>query len=201
MASTRTKSALIGSALILVLGGCGGGGGGGTSTTAAGTTANTSGTGSGTTTTGSGGGTGSSGSGSTTTAAVVDKYVGSWLSTCNVQTSASTRELLTLAKTSDTTVSFTSVRTTYATLDCSGTGTVTKNETGAGTWVGTKTIGTQTVDEVTTLQTGSTTVQKQVLVIGSDGKLYMGIQAGDPGAVIDANGYPSTLQATGDTKQ
>ena len=37
-------------------------------------------------------------------------------------------------------------------------------------------------------------------MIGADGKFYSGVQASDGGAV-DANGYPTTLQATGSTKQ
>lgn len=171
-ASPRFVFASLAAALVLTVAGCGGGGGGG-------------------------------GNKPVPTADVVDKYIGSWLAPCDA-TGANTSEtdLLTLTKTSATTVSFTDTRTTYATNNCTGAGTTQPKETGTATWVGTKTTTDkgQTVDKIDISINGVAQTEHQIVTIGSDGKFYSGLDPSD-GGTVDANGYPNTLQATGSTKQ
>lgn len=192
-------AALAAAALLVPLAGCGGGDGGG-----GGTGSNPLGSGS-SSGSGSGSGTGSGGSGSgggtTTQAAVVDKYIGTWVSTCdNTGPGSSRRESLTLKKASATSVTFTDTQTNYASGDCSGNSTGTQTNTGTANWVGTKTASGQTVDEIDIAQDGKAGLMKQIVVIEADGKFYSGVQASD-GGTVDANGYPNTLQPTGSTRQ
>lgn len=183
-------------ALLLALAGCGGGGDGGTgSNSSVFGTGSTSGSGSGT-------GTGSTtGTGSGTTTAVVDKYVGTWLATCdNTGPSSSQRESLTLKKATATSVTFTDTQTNYGTGDCSGSSTGTQTHTGSANWIGTKTASGQNVDEIEIAQDGQAGTTKQIVVIEADGKFYSGVEASD-GGTVDVDGYPDTLQPTGSTKQ
>jgi hypothetical protein len=166
--SPRLVLASFAAGLVLAVAGCGGGGGGGSNPTP-------------------------------TPADVVDKYIGSWLSSCDVTgPDTSETELLTLKKKTATSVSFTDTNTNYATNNCSGAGTAQPAETGTATWNGTKTTTAgQTVDKIDIAIDGMAGTQKQIVMIGSDGKFY----TGDENGTVDASGYPNTLQATGSTKQ
>lgn len=195
----RCVLAALAAAMLLTLAGCGGGGDGtastGTSTGAGlGTSAGTgSGTGTGTGGTGTGSGT------TTTTADVVDKYVGTWVQCKANGSTSSSSDSLTITKSTATTVSFSDTHKDFATTNCSGTAGGTSSQAGTATWVGTKMVGSLTVDEINIQPTGQP-LQKQIIVIESDGKLYSGVQASD-GGTVDANGYPNTLESTGSTKQ
>lgn len=168
--------------LLAALAGCGGGGG------SPGTPGGS----------GVSGSTGSSTGGSSTPTPVVNKYVGTWVRCLATSSTGSTRETLALNRTSDTMMVFSDTQLTFNNLACTGTGAGQVTTTGTVQFVGaTKAIGSDTVDEVNITQTGSTTVQKQVLVIHSDGRLFTGVAAGSSGAVLDANGYPSTLDPNG----
>jgi hypothetical protein len=182
MAVHRHQPVLLAGALALaVLAACGGGGGG-----------------DGTGLTSLTGGTDSNGStGSTTSAAVVDKYVGTWVLCRPTGSMGSEREDLTLVKASDTMVDFSSTNTAFATTDCSGAQTGSQTDSGTATFVGSEALGTDTVDKIDIVQNG--TPSKQVVVIRADGKFYSGVDVSS-GGPVDANGYPTTLEADGSTK-
>lgn len=184
---------IAGIGILAVLAACGGGGGDASTTSIGG---GTGGTGT-TTTTGGGGGTTTTTGGTTTTSAVVDKYIGTWVSCKATSASSSEQETLVLQKASDTTVNTSSSVKSFPTTNCSGTGTAQPTDSGTATWVGTKLVGSETVDEINIVQ-GTTTI-KQIVLIRSDGKLYSGVEAVS-GGPVDANGYPTTLETTGSTK-
>jgi hypothetical protein len=182
---------IAGIGILAILAACGGGGDASTTSTGGGTgTTTTTGGGAGGTTTTTTGGT-------TTTSAVVDKYIGTWVSCKATGASSSEQETLVLQKASDTTVNTSSSVKSFPNTTCSGTGTAAPTDSGTATWVGTKLVGSETVDEINIVQ-GAITI-KQIVVIRSDGKLYSGVEASSGGSV-DANGYPTTLEATGSTK-
>lgn len=166
---------IVGVAALALLTGCGGGGdGSGT----AGTTTTTT-----TTTT-------------TSTASAVDKYVGTW-SGCFAGVGGSFKETITITKSSDTVASYSFIGAEYASADCSGTSTGGDSGSGTATMVGTKTIGSETVDKVDMVE--SSLSEKQVLaIVGAE--LVSGVAAAD-GGTVDADGYPNTLNGDGLTKQ
>jgi hypothetical protein len=134
----------------------------------------------------------------TATSGVVDKYVGTWIGPCvSVGASEWEREAFTITKTGDTTFTFSSVNSIYASSSCSGTPTRSDSGTGTGTMRGTKTIGTDTVDKIDIVENG--TVHKEVVLI-KDGKLYNG-RAASEGGSVDSEGYPATLETNGNTRQ
>jgi len=178
MAVHRFHLALLaGAATLAVLAACGGGGGGGDGTTLGGSTDGST--------------------GGTTASAVVDKYVGTWVLCRGTGSMGSEREDLTLVKASDTTVNFSSTDAGYASTDCSGAVTTSQTDTGTATFVGSETLGADTVDKIDIVQNGSTI--RQVIVIRADGKFYSGVDAGS-GGPVDANGYPTTLETEGSAK-
>jgi hypothetical protein len=174
--------------MVAALAACGGGDGGSSETTGA-----TGGTGS-TGTTSSSGGTGGTGG---TIATAVDKYVGTWTA-CFAEGGASDRENLVITKTGDTTLAFSFTSTSFASADCSGSATGTESGTGTATLVGTKQVAGQTVDKVNVFE-GSLS-EKQIFLIGSDGKFYTGYPTDEAGSNPDAEGYPGTIDPLGFTK-
>lgn len=142
---------------------------------------------------GSSGGGGSGGSGGTSTA-VVDKYVGTWMRCLATGNATSERETLALNKTGDTTMVYSHVQVTFNNTTCTGTGVSQASTNGTVLFTGTKTINGETVDEVNITPSNSS-VQKEVLVVRTDRKLYEGVV--DNTAVLDANGYPSTIDPNG----
>ena len=174
---------------LAVLAACGGGGDSSTGTTGTTSSGGTTGTAS-----------GSGATGTTATAAVVDKYQGTWVG-CFATNPGSGKEVITIAKTSDTTVSFSYVDTAYASTDCSGTGTAAGNGSGTVVLNGTKTIGADTVDKGTVTE-GNKPSEKQVFLVKGTAPVTLttGRTAADGGAV-DADGYPTTMNTNSLTKQ
>ncbi|TWO70263.1 hypothetical protein FN976_14805 [Caenimonas sedimenti] len=124
-------------------------------------------------------------------ATAIERYTGNW-TVCNFDgPTASEFETLQVTRTSDTTASFTVDSKTYATSNC--TGTVVRSDASSGTIsiVGTKAIGTETVDKVNVAAGGST--EKQVFVVRGDGRFFTGIPTDETGSNPDAEGYPSAL--------
>jgi hypothetical protein len=182
---TRINARLLGTlVMVAALAACGGGGSDSTDT------GGTGGTGS----AGSTGGTGGSGG---ATAAATDKYVGTWAA-CFSENGGSERENLVITKSSDTTLAFTFTATSYASSDCSGSATSTESGGGTATLVGTKQVGGQTVDKADLVE-GSVT-EKQIFLIGTDGKFYTGYPTDEAGANPDSEGYPGTIDPQGFSK-
>lgn len=200
----RHLSILVSVTALAFLAACGGGGDStstdasakltGADTTGTTTGSDTSGTTTGGTTTGTtaGGDT----SGATVTAAAIDKYVGTWIE-CYANNPGSGREVITISRVDATTASFSQVGTLYASSDCSGAGTADGTKTGTVVLTGTTTIGTDTVDKGTL--TEGTTTEKQVFLVTAT-TLRTGVSPQD-GGVLSADGYPTTLDATGLTRQ
>lgn len=125
----------------------------------------------------------------------IDKYVGSWTACIPEANSRSSRENLTVAKTGDASGSFTVAATEYSGTNCTGAPVRTENEAGSFTLIGTKTIGTETVDKVNIVV--GNIQQKQVFVVRADGRFHTGIPTDEPGSAADAEGYPGAIEATG----
>lgn len=172
--------------MVAALAACGGGEG----------SADTEGTG-GTGSTGSTGGTEGTGGTGGTTAAAADKYAGSWTA-CFSEGGASERENLVITKTGDTTLAFTFTATSHASADCSGSATGTETGSGTATLVGTKQVSGQTVDKANLVEGGMT--EKQIFLIGSDGKFYTGFPTDEAGSNPDAEGYPGAIDPQGFSK-
>lgn len=132
----------------------------------------------------------------TSTASAVDKYVGTW-SGCFAEGSGSQRETITITKSSDAVASYSFSGSGYASADCSGAATSSDSGSGTATMVGTKTIGSETVDKVDMAE-GSLSEKQVLAIVGS--KLVSGVTAAD-GGTVDADGYPNTLDTDGLTKQ
>ena len=133
-----------------------------------------------------------------TATSFADKYVGTWSQGCGgfgPGGIGSDKGSFTVTKTSDTTLSFSFTDTTYASNNCSGTPTKTESGTGAVTFRGTTTIGTDTVDKVDIVQ-GNGPINKELLAI-KNGQLF----SSRDNAPKDSEGYPTALDSTGATKQ
>lgn len=186
MKNIRALQGCLAACLLASLAACGGGGG------SPGTPGGSTGSGGGT----GGGVDGSGGSGSTPS---VDQYVATWVRCVPTGSATSERETLALNKTSDTAMVYSDVVLTFNNANCAGNSASQSNTNGTVLFTGTKVIGTDTVDEVEITPTGSTTTQKEVLVVRADLHLYEGVV--DANAVLDANGYPSTLDPNGFASQ
>jgi len=152
---------------------------------------------------GGGGSAGNPASGGTggTVAAAIDKYVGTW-SACIADTSTTShQESLTIARSTDASANFTMTDVRFAGTTCSGSVLATSTQTGTLVLTGTKTIGTDTVDEAI-ISAGSNAPQQQVLLVKgtAPAALTTGVSASD-GGPVDANGYPTTLGTTALIKQ
>lgn len=128
------------------------------------------------------------------------KYAGTWVG-CFPNGAASSRETLVITQSTATVLSATSTETNYAAASCAGAAGTTRTNPSTFTVDGSKTIGTDTVDKVTITQPGRPAQKQVVLVKGTAPvMLFVGKQASD-GGVVDAEGYPTTLEPLGFTKQ
>jgi hypothetical protein len=167
---------------LALLASCGGGGDGSTAPSTTATTAPTTTT--------------STSTSTSTSADVADKYVGTWVG-CSAAGSGSQQETDVISKQNATTIGATVSNVSFAAPGCSGPAGTTKNQIGTAVFVGTKTIGTSTVDEV--IFTSGANVQKNV-VLATATTLTFGVQA-QSGGTVDADGYPTTLDSGSLTKQ
>jgi hypothetical protein len=167
-------------AAVALLGACGGGGDSTatTSSTASGTTESTGNT-----------------TGTTPAAApsVADKYAGTWAA-CFPEGTGSSRETVTLTKTSDTSAGFTFAGSGFASTNCSGTATNSESASGNIVWAGTKTIGADTVDKGIVTEGTPPQTEKQVfLVRGTAPVTLVTGRIAEDGGTVDADGYPNAL--------
>jgi hypothetical protein len=134
--------------------------------------------------------------------AIALKYAGTWVGGCEqTSTTSSAKNTVVITQTTVAGFNISETDTNFTGTSCAGAGTAKPVNLFAVTFDGTKTIGTDTVDKITAAQTGQP-VQKQVVLIKGTAPavLFFGKSASDGGAV-DAQGYPTTLEATGNTKQ
>jgi len=122
----------------------------------------------------------------TTTAA---RYAGSWGGCFSTGATTSRNETLVITAQGAETASFAFTETNYAQPACAGAAGTTSTDSGTIAFAGTKTIGTETVDQGNVTQ--GTGTRKQVFRV-SGTTLKFGKQAGD-GGTLDANGYPTTF--------
>ena len=132
-----------------------------------------------------------------------DKYVGSWTSACTDLSAAlgrpnSYKSTLTLRKTGAASYASETGNVEWANASCTGPSTPIVGESGATvfTIVGTKLIGSDTVDKLS-YPLGATGVGKSVVLVSASG---LSLRLGNPNAV-DSDGYPTALDATVFTKQ
>lgn len=143
------------------------------------------------------------GGGDDTGNGLADKYVGVWASPCTDLSAAlgrpnSYKTLLTLKKTADAAYSSEGGNTEWANATCAGGGTPILGESGTTvfTIVGTKVVGSDTVDK---LNFGAApSLRKSISMVSADGR---SLRLGSDASVFDADGYPSTLYPTVYTKQ
>jgi hypothetical protein len=131
------------------------------------------------------------------------KYVGTWASTCTDLSSAlgrpnSYKSTFVITAPDAGKYTATGGNTEWANATCSGTGTPIAGESGSttSTIVGTKTVGSDTVDKVTYPGSGTVTL-KNISFVSADGRSLRVGGSGTP----DADGYPTVLNATVYTKQ
>lgn len=131
------------------------------------------------------------------------KYAGTWASACVDLSGAlgrpnSYKSTLVITSPDATKYTATGGNTEWANATCSGTGAPIVGESGTvtSTIVGTRTIGTDTVDKVNYPGSG-TTVLKNISFVSADG---LSLRVGGSGT-LDADGYPTVLDATVYTKQ
>lgn len=144
----------------------------------------------------SGGGVSGGGGGGGGSSAVTDKYIGTWVRCLVTGGSTAQQDTLVLNKSTDTSMVFSDTLINYNNTTCVGTGAQQAPTTGNVTWVGSKSIGSETVDEITIQTNGVVPIAKQVIEIRTDTKLYLG----DTTSTVDANGYPNAIDPNGFTK-
>jgi hypothetical protein len=187
--NVRTIRALhrcLAACLLLSLAACGGGGGSPGTRGGSGTTP---------------GGGGNGGGGATP---VVDKYVGTWVRCVSNGAGTSMRETLALDRTTDTTMTFSDTQVGFNNTSCTGTGNGQVTTTGTVLFNGkTKTIGSDTVDEVQIQQTNSGALQNQVMVVHptSNGGTNLSLGLVSQGATFDTSGFPNALDPNAFTLQ
>ena len=167
--------------VVALLAACGGGGDDGLATATPSTTTTTPAT--------------------TTTTGAAAKYVGTWVGCFPNGTNASTRETLVLTQQGPDSLSTASTETSFAAASCGGAAGTTKTSSDTAALAGTKTIGTDTVDKVIVTQKDRPP-QKQVLLVKgtAPAMLFVGKGLAD-GGTVDAEGYPTTLDSLGFSKQ
>lgn len=126
-----------------------------------------------------------------------DKYVGSWSSACTDLSTVlgqpnSYKSTLTLRKTGAASYASATANVAWANASCTGPSTPIVGESGVTvfTIVGTKLIGSDTVDKLSH-PLGGSLVGKSVALVSANG---LGLRLGNPNAV-DVDGYPTTLDA------
>ena len=123
---------------------------------------------------------------------VTDKYVGTWTVCVPNAPAASvgaTKEVINWKKTSATVATYDFTQTSYANTTCAGTPTSTNTSTGTDTFVGTKLIGSTSVDKISVIDsTAPTTTLKGISTVV--GNL---LKTGDGNSPLDAEGYPTAL--------
>ena len=168
--------ALAAAAVATMLAACGGGGGGGDAdATSATATA------------------GTEAAGATTSAStdIASRYAGTWGGCFATGPASSRRETLVITQQGADTASFSFAEVNYAALDCAGTAGATSTDAGTIAFSGTKTMGADTVDKGIVTQADG--AQKQVFLATAT-TLSFGREPGD-GGTLDADGYPTTLDA------
>jgi hypothetical protein len=132
-----------------------------------------------------------------------DKYVGRWSSACTDLSTALGRpsayqSTLTLRKTGATSYASKTANVEWANASCTGPASLIVSESGATvfTIVGTKVIGSDTVDQLS-YPLGGSLVGKSVALVSADG---LSLRLGNPHAV-DSDGYPTTLDTSVFTRQ
>jgi hypothetical protein len=131
------------------------------------------------------------------------KYAGTWASACTDLSSAlgrpnSYKSTFVITSPDATKYTATGGNTEWANATCTGTGAPIAGESGSTTFtlVGTKTVGSDTVDKVTAPGAGTTTL-KNISFVSADGRSLRLGGSGTP----DADGYPTVLNATVYTTQ
>ena len=137
----------------------------------------------------------------TVTAGDASRYAGTWVGCFSEGPTTSSRQTLVLTQQGANSLSGASTETAFAAPSCGGTAGVTKTSSGTIAFAGTKTIGADTVDKATITFPGKPP-QKQVLLVKgtAPAMLFFGKEPGD-GGTLDADGYPTTLESNGLTKQ
>lgn len=141
------------------------------------------------------------GGGGAVVADASDKYVGVWNSACVAGAPSGGNSFykttLTISKIGAATYSLGSVINGYPAAGCSGAGTLVPGDSGTlvQTIVGNKTIGADLVDKVT--YPNGVGTSKDVAFVNTAGPT---LQRGNSGA-LDADGFPTTLEATRYAKQ
>ena len=123
---------------------------------------------------------------------VVDKYVGTW-AVCVPGTApapgSSIKEVQTFTKASAASTAYSATQTQYIGTTCAGTPTYTIADTGTSTFIGTKSVGTTTVDTVTNASSARPTVEDKGISAIVSGQL----RVGDNVSAKDSDGYPTAL--------
>jgi hypothetical protein len=125
------------------------------------------------------------------TADVVDKYVGTWVA-CVASGASSIKETNIEVKANTTTLSYTFIQESFSNTTCSGVANAgTYTETGTINFVGTKTVGADTVDKVVgtiiTPAASASTAKSISLVSGNT------LRIGTDSSPDDAEGFPTAL--------
>lgn len=121
--------------------------------------------------------------------AQVDKYVGTWM-ICTAAGAGSESESLSFSKTGDATVAYSFTGRAHAGAGCTDAGTVTEQGSGTGTFNGTKTAGSETVDKIIVVEGGAS--EKIIGLVRND-SLFFSFDPDDAGYAVDAEGYPTAI--------
>lgn len=128
-------------------------------------------------------------------------YAGTWLQCGAEGQSTSSKQTLVITQESATTYTGLMTRTSYASPLCAGAAGITETSTAAVTLTGTKTIGDDLVDKVIVTVDQRAPFKTVFLLKGTaPAMLFFGKDASEGGAV-DADGYPTTLEAGASTRQ
>lgn len=130
---------------------------------------------------------------STTSSSSVDKYVGTWL-LCEAEGAGSESESLVITKNSDTAFGFVFTLRAHAGTSCAGEGTTTEQGSGTGTLVGTKTIGSDTVDKIDITEGAGS---EKIAAMIKDSRLVFSLDSDQAGYSADAEGYPNVMDEAG----
>jgi hypothetical protein len=126
------------------------------------------------------------------------RYAGAWGSCSSIGNGASEQESIVITATSASSFDFIDTTTSYAAPGCAGAaGAITKSTSGTVVFTGTKTVATDTVDAG--ILTQGTDSRKQIFLATAT-TITTGRMAQD-GGVLDADGYPTTLDPNGLVRQ
>ena len=174
-------SLVSGMSVVALLAACGGGGDDGPATATPSTTTTTPAT--------------------TTTTTAAAKYVGTWVGCFPNGTNASSRETLVLTQQGPDSLSGATTKTNFAAASCGGAAGITKTDSSTVALAGTKTIGADTVDKGILTQKDQPPQKQVLLVKGTAPAMLFSGKGPEDGGTVDAEGYPTTLQSLGYSKQ